>query len=270
MYVFRLHAGVTNEKLLEEMDQLIIQAEQLPKDKRLWIFFDEFNTIFNISLLKEIICERTLLGKALPEQMVFLGTCNPRRLKSDKPIYNENVGLTKDRYGTLKLREKQSNLLYTVTQIPETMLEYIWDYGHLDQETEKTYIAATLKTCQGFENQPKLLTVVIDLISESHRFLRELEDISSVSLRDVARFCRLYKWFSQYLDDPNMPSKMLAKDASLLTLLLCYYFRLDTKTKKDRYLERLDRYLGAVYEKPILTYSNYINDIIASAQDSLI
>ena len=269
LHIFRLHAGVTNEKLLEEMKKLIVQAEQLPADKRFWVFFDEFNTIFNISLLKEIICERTLLGKPLPDTMVFLGTCNPRRHKTEKPIFNDNVGLKKDRYGILRLRREQPNLLYTVTQIPETMLEYIWDYGHLDQETEKTYIAATLKTCDGFAENQNLLTVVIDLICASHRFLRELEDISSVSLRDVARFCRLYKWFRKSLDDSEVPSKQLIKDASLLTLLLCYYFRLDTKEKKERYLEKLDQYLCTIYAQPLSTYKKYAQDLLEHEQNRL-
>ncbi|CAF4652239.1 unnamed protein product, partial [Rotaria magnacalcarata] len=65
------------------------------EEKRLWIFFDEFNTTTNIGLLKEITCERTLLGEPLPDKMVFLGACNPRRQKTAQLIQNDNahVGL---------------------------------------------------------------------------------------------------------------------------------------------------------------------------------
>jgi hypothetical protein len=103
LYIFRLHAGITDEKLIEEMNHLIIQAENIPSKKHLWIFFDEFNTIFNISLLKEIVCERTMLGKALPKNMVFLGTCNPRREKCAQASFHENIGIEKDSYQILKL-----------------------------------------------------------------------------------------------------------------------------------------------------------------------
>ncbi|CAF0853494.1 unnamed protein product [Didymodactylos carnosus] len=51
--------------------------EAVKTNKRLWIFFDEFNTTKNVGLIKEIVCERTLLGERLPENMVFLGACNP-------------------------------------------------------------------------------------------------------------------------------------------------------------------------------------------------
>jgi hypothetical protein len=251
------------------MNNLIIQAENLSSEKRLWIFFDEFNTIFNISLLKEIICERTLLGKVLPKNMVFLGTCNPRRQKTDQSIFNENIGIKKDRYDTLRLIHHRQNLLYTVTQIPETMLEYIWDYGHLDQDTEKTYIEATLKTCEGFANNKEVFQVSVELISESHKFLRELEDISSVSLRDVARYCRLYKWFNQYLANLFDNSK-LVKNSSRLALLLCYYFRLDSRDKKQSYLERLDTLLCSRYKRPASTFAKSFVKLLEREENRLI
>ena len=181
------------------MDELIIQANNLPKNKRLWVFFDEFNTIFNISLLKEMICERTLLGRNLPDNMVFLGTCNPTREKSLKTIFSSNVGLKKDRYKQLQHEQNHPTLSYTVTPIPETMLEYVWDYGNLDDETEKTYIRATLSTYECFSKNPDVLEVTIELVSESHKFLKQLEDVNSVSLRDIVRFARLFQWFNAYL-----------------------------------------------------------------------
>lgn len=38
-------------------------------------------------------------------------------------------------------------LLYTVVPLPETMLEYVRDYGFLDRDTEQKYIETMLNTC---------------------------------------------------------------------------------------------------------------------------
>ena len=141
MITFRIHAGVTADNIIESMNQFITEAQKYKKmntNKRLWIFFDEFNTTTNITILKEIICERTLFGRLLPKNMVFLGACNPKRYKSDKIGNEDNMGIKKDRFAVQRLTNIAANtsLLYTVVSIPETMLEYVWDYGYLNEETE--------------------------------------------------------------------------------------------------------------------------------------
>src|SRR4051794_11128329 len=88
--VFRMHPGVTAEKIIATMQCYIEQARECEvQNKRLWIFFDEFNTTSNIGMLKEIMCERTLLGEVLPSSMVFLGACNPRRNKTANILIND-------------------------------------------------------------------------------------------------------------------------------------------------------------------------------------
>ncbi|CAF1690455.1 unnamed protein product, partial [Adineta ricciae] len=122
--VFHIHAGVDLKQIITTVKDYITQAEQCQvKNKRLWIFFDEFNTTSNIGLLKEIMCERTLLGEALPSNMVFLGACNPRRTKTLKIQLNDDayIGLRKTRY---EMQERlwagvNRRLLYTVVPIPE-------------------------------------------------------------------------------------------------------------------------------------------------------
>jgi len=271
LYIFRLHAGITNEILLNKMDELIIQANNLPKNKRLWVFFDEFNTIFNISLLKEMICERTLLGRNLPDNMVFLGTCNPTREKSLKTIFSSNVGLKKDRYKQLQHEQNHPTLSYTVTPIPETMLEYVWDYGNLDDETEKTYIRATLSTYECFSKNPDVLEVTIELVSESHKFLKQLEDVNSVSLRDIVRFARLFQWFNAYLQSTQVDEKRIPKDSSRLALLLCYYFRLETREHKEKYLNKLDEYLCEKYpHRERMTFAKAFKQLLLREQTKLL
>ena len=41
------------------------------------LFFDEANTTEAIGLIKEIVCDRTVLGIAIPENIKFVAACNP-------------------------------------------------------------------------------------------------------------------------------------------------------------------------------------------------
>ncbi len=43
------------------------------------VFFDEANTTDAIGLIKEIMCDRRLNGKPVPEDIKFIAACNPYR-----------------------------------------------------------------------------------------------------------------------------------------------------------------------------------------------
>ncbi len=263
------------------MHDYIIQAQRSAKqNKRLWIFFDEFNTTSNIGLLKEIICERTLLGEPLPGNMVFLGACNPRREKTLKIQLNEDahIGLRKNRYEIQKLLYAGTDrrLLYTVVPIPETMLEYIWDYGYLNEPTERAYIKIMLKTCRGLSTNSNLFDLTVELLVHSHNHFRDLEDASSVSLRDIARFCRLHNWFLDSLnqrankDSTTQRSFSFVRRASLIALMLCYYFRSRSVKTQELYIERMQSIMTKDNPK-VEKVPNYLTEyILQSEQKKLI
>ncbi|CAF3939692.1 unnamed protein product [Rotaria magnacalcarata] len=188
------------KKIIDTMNSFIAKANECSKinsNKRLWVFLDEFNTTPSIGLFKEITCERTLLGEPLPKNLVILGACNPQRRKNPKATFDNDIGIKKDRYETQRLAHivGSISLLYTVVSIPETMLEYVCDYGYLDPETETKYVRAMLHSCEKLKSDSSWFEKTAVLIKISQQFFREYEDASSVSLRDVARFCRLYNWF---------------------------------------------------------------------------
>ncbi|CAF4465583.1 unnamed protein product, partial [Rotaria magnacalcarata] len=198
--IFRIHAGISSEKIIDTMNSFIVKANEcseINSNKRLWVFLDEFNTTPSIGLFKEITCERTLLGEPLPKNLVILGACNPQRRKNPKATFDDDIGIKKDRYETQRLAHivGSMSLLYTVVSIPETMLEYVCDYGYLDPETETKYVRAMLHSCEKLKSDSSWFEKTAVLIKISQQFFREYEDASSVSLRDVARFCRLYNWF---------------------------------------------------------------------------
>jgi len=43
------------------------------------LFFDEANTTEAIGLIKEIMCDRRMNGKPIPEDIKFIAACNPYR-----------------------------------------------------------------------------------------------------------------------------------------------------------------------------------------------
>ena len=254
--VFRIHAGITSEKIIETMNAFIVKANEcaiIDPRKRLWVFLDEFNTTPSIGLFKEITCERTLLGEPLPENLVILGACNPQRRKNPKVAFDDDIGIKKDRYEAQRLAHVVGNvsLLYTVVPIPETMLEYVWDYGSLDRETETKYVRAMLNSCEQLAGDPIWLNKTTELIGISQQFFRDHEDVSSVSLRDVARFCRLYNWFfksiriregeEQLAINPNN----VLNRATLVALSLCYFFRLSGPIERDAYTNAIQQALTA-------------------------
>ncbi|CAF1340047.1 unnamed protein product [Adineta steineri] len=279
--VFRMHAGVSLDQIVTTVQAYIIQAQQCQtKNKRLWIFFDEFNTTCNIGLLKEIICERTLLGEPLPANMVFLGACNPRRKKTGSLVLNDDahIGLRKNRYKMQKLLWAGSDrlLLYTVVPIPETMLEYIWDYGYLDESTERAYIQTMLKTCCNLSSDPILFKLTVELLTRSQNHFRDLEDASSVSLRDIARFCRLYNWFLDSLNQragenrSKTNSSIFLRRASYIALMLCYYFRLRSVKLQQMYTEKMQSIMAEQYPKIKKVPSYLTKNILESEQKQLI
>ena len=245
LHVFHIHAGVTNQNIVDTITKQIIRAEWLIEEakkvqvdaKRLWIFFDEFNTAKNVGLIKEIVCERTLLSKPLPNNMVFLAACNSRRLATQKPQFDDNIGIKKAQY-EIEKSDIRERLMYFVVPIPETMIEYIYDYGYLNDVTERKYIETILRTCKNLSDEPRIFAIIINAVCQSQIYLRSIEDVSSVSLRDVARYRLIYNWYHDTFDKREIQLSPQEKifNSAILSLMLCYYFRLRSPAKKLNYL----------------------------------
>ncbi|CAF4175411.1 unnamed protein product [Rotaria socialis] len=278
--VFSVHAGIMNEDIVEKMNEFKTEAEKC-KDhdppKRLWIFFDEFNTTSCIGLFKEIICERTLLGESLPDNMVFLGACNPQRQKTNKITFDSDIGIKKDRYASDRLIHISGNvsLLYNVVSIPETMLEYVWDFGFLDKDTEKKYIETMLNTCQELKSNSIWFQIAIELVVTSQAFFREYEDVSSVSLRDVSRFCRLYNWYfdsirkAEYRGSMNTCASDILSCSCLIALALCYYFRISSPEQRVNYVNEIETVLNNITDISSKISKSFI-DILRDEENTLV
>ena len=183
--IVNFHAGIKEEYIIQKMRKII---ENIDRNIKLWVFLDEINTCDCLGIINEMICQRTILGSPIPENIVFVAACNPYKLR------NENTGV-----GLIKYRI-ESSLVYRVHPLPDSLIDYIWDYGRLSESEEKMYIENILSSMTG---SLEFKRIAIDLASESQIFLRKKEDDFSVSLRDIVRFKTLHEWFKKILKEKN-------------------------------------------------------------------
>jgi len=251
---FNIHAGITEDDIMSFMTDLIEIAKILEMDtingvcKKVWIFFDEFNTSSALGLIKEIVCDRRMRGKKLPRNMVFIAACNPYKLRTKDPFSYENLGISKD---ILTDHTTKHLLEHFVHPIPETMLMYAWNFGSLTPADEEQYVFSILKSVD-----PEVYKIFVKCVYQSQRYYKDREEGISVSLRDVRRFTIFYSWFKEDLtrrESKELYSAEYEKikiariskfnRAGILSLIFCYYLRIQLPEKRDDYLKSMLPYL---------------------------
>ena len=66
-----VHGGFGEPEILDIMSKAIERAEEAKKKgENIWVFFDEINTSPEVGLFKEIVCDRSLKGETLPDNLV--------------------------------------------------------------------------------------------------------------------------------------------------------------------------------------------------------
>ncbi|CAG9325347.1 unnamed protein product [Blepharisma stoltei] len=236
-----IHAGTTSEDIRNKMKKITEKAQKIGPDEKLWVFFDEFNTTDSIGMICEIMCERTLDGNPLPSNIAFLGACNPYRVSSKKGM-QQNIGIKK-----VKRTQNESKLVHLVKPLPETMIDYVWDFGTLTHEDVRKYVNNMLDRINSQYKE-----VFTDMICIAHKYFQEEEDVSSVSLRDVSRFIDLYLWFEKSISDHlNLPPKSKVNEkyinanqdtdlsAGILSFSHCYYLRIASELDRERFIRKI-------------------------------
>lgn len=247
-----IHAGVTSA-LFSALFTIVISTARQIYPMRSWVFFDEFNTSDSVGQISEILCDRRYYGEIIPDNMVVVAACNPYRVKP-KTFADDNVGIKKAKKYKNRMHQ---NLMHLVKPLPETCLEYIWDFGALTAKDAFKYVQTMVKR--------KLPAAIVDLfvsvICASQQYFQEKEDVSSVSLRDVARFVFLYEWLHQslqarqaYHEDHRLRERAekygltanladcpdLSMMGAVLALCSCYYYRLARQEQRNEYLHLVE------------------------------
>jgi len=252
--ILNIHSGTTDDDICNFINNIVIpeavdimNKESNDKFKReelgmffeftkIWIFLDEINTCKSMELISELICKHSLQGEGLPENIVFIASCNPYRKKVNKiNIDEEKNGLhMAQSYKQKKLlyikeiedikNSKNNNLVYNVNPLPHSLLNFIIDFGNLLPQDENDYIKYIIKDIinriyyekknQAYikeekdedENLKNLKELAKNMIIEAQNYIKEFIDKSSASLREIKRFNIFYEFFNNYL---NMKKKML-------------------------------------------------------------
>ena len=273
MIIFKIHAGITDKDIIDFIkNELLEEAEKIKKEddkeekklqkgqiyirKKLWVLLDKINTCKSMELISELMCKNSYQGTRLPSNIVFIATCNPYRCYENEKIK----------------RNDNNNLVYKVNPLPHSLLNYIFDFGHLEPNDEKKYIQTILeepiKRINKKENYllsdeqiKKIHIFGTELVSKAQNFTRKIIEISSVSLRDIRRFNIIYEFFYYYLkqkkedaiikEENSIKIDIFYKDCDYLTLhkyaiilgvFMCYYLRIsDNKTREKFSQEMTDK-----------------------------
>jgi len=229
------------EKLLKKMNEINDKAKK--KNKEVWVFFDEINTCDSLALITEIFINRTYNGIKLEDNIRLIGACNPYRKKKK----NKNVcGLI--------YPNDDNQLVYIVNILPQSLFYYVFNFGSLEKENEDQYISSIISDIIINE---KLKEKTKNVISKCHEYLRETFDPSVVSLRELARFKKIFRFFIEYFknknkwkieengnkesENLNFKKTISNKESEnlksiIISIYLCYYIRLvdgDTRSSFD-------------------------------------
>ena len=104
-----------------------------------------------MGLITELICKNSYRGIKLPENIIFIGACNPyRKAEIKKQKVGLNINLAHHEKNNLndKQREKiqknsmdsKNKLVYTVNPLPHSLLNFVFDFGNLSEDNEQKYI----------------------------------------------------------------------------------------------------------------------------------
>lgn len=289
MKLVKVHGGTSAEMIYAR----IKEAEALAKANKeqhgldTVLFFDEANTTEAVSSIKEVLCDHTAQGQPLASGsgLQIIAACNPYRKHTPKMIQRlESAGLgyrvkadeTKDKLGSIPLRQ----LVYRVHALPPSMIPLVWDFGQLNNLTEKMYIQQIVQRATAHVPMQRAeAELVTEVLFASQQYMRQRDDeCSFVSLRDVERCVEVLKWFhkhselllgelEKYLAEKRAPKSPAERNAVFWALVLavgvCYHASLE---KKEAYRSVISQVLPKPYDtqKKILEEISLMQDLFLS------
>ncbi|XP_064251966.1 E3 ubiquitin-protein ligase RNF213 isoform X2 [Passer domesticus] len=289
MKLVKVHGGTTAEMIYAR----IREAEALAKSNKeqhgldTVLFFDEANTTEAVSSIKEVLCDRTVQGQPLASGsgLRIIAACNPYRKHTDRMIQRlELAGLgyrvkaddTREKLGSIPLRQ----LVYRVHALPPSMIPLVWDFGQLNNCTEKMYIQQIVqRVAEQLPMAKDEVRMITEVLFASQQYMRQRDDeCSFVSLRDVERCMEVFKWFcrhshlllrelEKYLAERKAPKGGGDRNGVIWSLVLavgvCYHASLE---RKEPYRTAISQVLPKPYDtqKKILEEITLMQDLFLS------
>ena len=258
--------------------------ENKENNETIILFFDELNTCNSQGLFTEIICKHTVQGKKIKDNVIFIGACNPYRVKIQE---QETTALIKKDYLSSNL-----NLVYTVYPLTHSELYYVFNFGTLSVDDEKKYVEniAEYELSKIIKNiiiKKKLTDLMVESFIFSQQYIRKKNGKESVSLREIRKFFIIYNFIlkdflrkknqkplSEEEDDDEIKMKidyefyknkneeMIHKYSISVGLYICFYIRLMKEDEKQNFEEGITKILKIPFtEYPILLQNELIDNI---------
>ncbi|XP_049324067.1 E3 ubiquitin-protein ligase rnf213-alpha isoform X2 [Astyanax mexicanus] len=208
MKLVKVHGGTNSETIYTKVREAETIAYVNKQDYGFGsvLFFDEANTTEAISSIKEVLCDKTVEGEVMAQHsgLQIIAACNPYRKHTDTMIKRlESAGLgyrvraeeTDEKLGSIPLR----HLVYRVQALPPSMIPLVWDFGQLNDYSEKMYIQQIVqRVVENHAFHEDYIRTITDVLSASQKYMRTRKDeCSFVSLRDVERCMQVFAWFYQ-------------------------------------------------------------------------
>ena len=182
VFTLDVHGGLEEEDVVEFVSGAVANAYGHP-DEDVWTFLDEVNTASCVGLFRELVCDRSMRGTKLPENLRIFAACNPYRLKKK---FHETSGLV------LNLPEANScnsysqpnvpqltpltDLVYAVYPLPQSLIACAWDFGMLSRKEEERYVHAILKSLDFDADEPRpMRRLMAVVVLACHRFMRKFD-----------------------------------------------------------------------------------------------
>ena len=234
--IMNIHAGIKDQDIIdfieEENNKVNNEEDNTNSNEKIWVFFDEINTCNSMGLLSEIFYKHSYNGKKLNKKLTFIAACNPYRFKLIKKSNDENENEDNFCLNGSNYQSRQK-LVYLVNPLPHSLLTSIFDFGNLSSDDEKKYIKSVVKeTIKKYNLDNNIEKLIVDEILVCQNYIRDNNDVSSVSLRELNRFNILFDFFVEYLNNKinDNNNKNLDLDIYInslcLSLYFCYYIRL--------------------------------------------
>ena len=203
--------------------------------------------------MQSIMCDRVLDGRPLPDNLVFLAAANPYRVRrGDTRVHTSGLD---HGHGT----EEASRLVYRVLPLPDTMWDCVINYAALTDNEERAYIEKMVAESFKMESAAAAWTnTATKAIVAVHHYVKSNDKSSPVSLRDVSRVLKLFKFFQRSLRDRPVWNRLtngvmrrkyratgiqLKKQALCLAMSHCYVLRLANKAKRAKVFDILSQEL---------------------------
>ena len=280
--IMNMNEGVFDQDIIN----FITKCEQeIKNEENIWIFFDEINTCESLGLLSEIILKKTMHGKKLKNNFIFIGSCNPYRKMTEK-MKESGLILFEEKNSKKNFNMNKNNLVYKVNPLPICLINYIFNFGSLSFEDEKKYALSFIefyfnKIEKNDKYSPKIKLYdlifitkeelinekknIVDILIFCHQYLKNIYDNSLISLRDIKRFTVFYDWFLKYLinespmnDIYKTSSEILLKDCLNLTIYLCYYLRISNNLYRQDFSKKISYELDKEFLEVPLREEKYI------------